>query len=449
MTDTKTELIKPVNIFSRFLLLPTVVKIILALIVPAAGWFVYQNVIVGATKKVTYQTTAAVKDTLVTTVSASGSVSSGGSVAITTGVTGMVNQVYVKNGDTVTQGEKIADITLDRDSQQKQAQAWASYLSAQNQLNSAQASLFSLQSSLYSKWKIYTDLAENSTYTNGDGSPNSSERTLPAFTTVQDDWFSAEANYKNQQSVIAQTQAAITSSYYNYQLLSSTITAPESGTVQNMTIAAGVPLFTQSSSSNSNSVVTQQVGTVNSSGVVLAVVNLSEIDAGSVTPGQKVTMTLDAFPNKTFTGKVLVINTNGAVSSGVTTYPATIGFDTAEKNMYPNMAVDAQIITSVKDNAILVPSGAIQTANGQSTVRVMNKNGQVSTVPVEIGGSNDTQTEITSGVNEGDEIVTGTTGGTSATTSTGGASVFSALGGRGGAGGFGGGGGAVRVATGR
>ena len=447
MVDTKTELIKSKNIFSKIAELPAIVKIIFVLAVLAGGWFVYQNVIGGAAKKVTYQTTAAVKDTLVTTVSASGTVSSGGSVAITTGVTGMVNQVYVKNGDTVTQGEKIADITLDRDSQQKQAEAWASYLSSQNQLNSAQASLFSLQSSLYGKWKIYTDLAENSTYTNGDGSPNTSERTLPAFTTVQDDWFAAEANYKNQQSVIAQTQAAITSSYYNYQLLSSTITAPESGTVQNMTIAAGVPLFTQSSSSNSNSVVTQQVGTVNASGTVLAVVNLSEVDVASVTPGQKVTMTLDAFPNKTFTGKVLVINTNGSVSSGVTTYPATIGFDTAEKNMYPNMAVDAQIITSVKDNAILVPTGAIQTANGTSTVRVMGKNGQVSTVSVEVGGSNDTQTEITSGVNEGDEVVTGTTGGTTAATSTG-TSVFSSIGGRGG-GGFGGGGGATRVTTGR
>jgi macrolide-specific efflux system membrane fusion protein len=75
------------------------------------------------------------------------------------------------------------------------------------------------------------------------------------------------------------------------------------------------------------------------------------------------------------------------------------------------MAVNATIITDVENNVILVPSGAIQTSNGTSSVRVM-KNGQPTSVQVEIGGSNDTQTKIISGISEGDTIVTGQTGGT-------------------------------------
>jgi len=106
------------------------------------------------------------------------------------------------------------------------------------------------------------------------------------------------------------------------------------------------------------------------------------------------------------------------------------------------MAIDAKIITNVKDNVLLVPSAAVVTTNGETTVRVL-KNGVMSSVPVTVGDSNDTQTEITSGLNEGDTVVTAVIGGAT-TTATTGTSPFSALGGNRGFGGGGGGGAAVR-----
>ena len=434
---------KAISLKNAFLGYSLKKKIIIGVIVLAVVGFAVVKIIGSRSKQLQYQTATATRGTLVTTVSASGNISTGGTVNITTGATGTVTQIYVKNGDKVTVGQKIADIALDRDSQQRQTQAWASYLSAQSQLNNAQASLYSLQSSMFSKWQTYTNIAENSTYQNSDGSPNTSNRTLPQFTTVQDDWLAAEANYQNQQNAIAQAQASLTSAYYNYQLLSSTITAPAAGTISNLAIAQGLPISAQSNSSgNSNSVTTQAVGTITlPEGGVQAIVDLAEIDAAKVTTGDKATLTLAAFPNQTFTGKVLILNTNGVVSSGVTTYPATIVFDTSEKNMYPNMAVDANIITNVEDNVILIPTAAIQTTSGTSTVRIL-KNGQVTTATVQTGDSDDTQTVITSGLNEGDVVVTGVTNtGTNSTTST--TSPFSAFGGRGGA--FGGGGGAART----
>jgi RND family efflux transporter MFP subunit len=385
-----------------------------------------------------YQTDTATKGTLVTSVTASGNVSAGDTVNITTTASGFASQVYVKVGDTVVQGQKIADITLDRDGQQRLSSAYSSYLSAQNQLTSAQTSLYSLQSSMFNKWQSFKALAENSTYTNSDGSPNTENRTLPQFVISQDDWFATEAQYKNQQNVIAAAQANANNALLNYQIAQSAIIAPSTGVIANLTIAQGVPISittSTSTSTNTSSTTPKTVATIRlPQGRPLAVVSLAEVDAAKVKTGQKVTLTLDAFPNQTFTGKVLIVDTSGSVSSSVTNYPATIAFDTENDSIYPNMGVNASIITKVKDNIILVPSAAVQTSNNQSTVRIF-KNGKVTTATVEIGDSNDTQTEIISGVNDGDTVVTGSTQAATATSSS--TSIFSAFGGnnRGGAGG--------------
>ena len=103
------------------------------------------------------------------------------------------------------------------------------------------------------------------------------------------------------------------------------------------------------------------------------------------------------------------------------------------------MGVNAKIITAVKDNVVLVPSSAVTSTDGVSTVKILVK-GNFQQQPVEIGNANDTQTEIVTGINEGDTVVTSvsTTSKTTTTNST--RSVFSS---------FGGGGGAIRGAVGR
>jgi len=218
-----------------------------------------------------------------------------------------------------------------------------------------------------------------------------------------------------------------------------------SGVVSNLSITPGLTIAVSSVSQNSSSNTSssgnsQTIGTITlEDGTPQASISLTEIDVVKIKPSQKVTLTLDALPDKTFTGKVSAVNTNGSVSSGVTTYPTTITFDTAVDTIYPNMAVNATIITDVKNNVILVPSSAVQTSNGISTVRVM-KDGQPTSVQVEVGDSNDTQIEIISGVNVGDTVVTGQTGATTPG-STGATSPFgNTRGGFGGAGAPGGGG---------
>jgi macrolide-specific efflux system membrane fusion protein len=405
------------------------VKIFLILLILSLGYFGVSKIAGAQSTNVQYQTATAEKGTLITNVSASGNISNGGMMTITTQATGTVNTVYVKNGDPVTKGQKIAEITLDQDGQQKQAQAWSSYLSAQNSVNSSQNSLYSLQATMLSKWKIYKDIAENSTYQNPDGSNNTSNRALTPFMIAQDDWLSSEASYKNQQNAIAQSQASLSNAWYTYQQVAPTIVAPAAGTISGLSIAVGIPVTSTTTSNSSSSNSTQKVGTITlPAGSTQAVVSLSEVDAVKVKADQKVTILMDAYPGKTFTGKVAIIDTNGSTSSNVTTYPATIVFDSAPDIVYPNMAVDVKIITNVKDSVLLVPSAALSTVNGGTTVRIMNK-GNVSSTPVETGLSNDTQTEILSGISEGDTVVTGSTNGAAKAT-TGTSSIFGGMGGR-------------------
>lgn len=378
---------------------------IVVAILAVIGWKTF----ISGQKQPEYQTATVEKGTLVVSVSESGQVSAANSNPVTTQISGTVSNVYVKNGDRIEQGQAIADIVPDQTSAQRQASAYATYLAAQNTLNSAQAKMNSLQSALFKA---------NQTFVNGAGTQNPTTDD-PKYIEQKADWLQAEADYKNQSAVINQAQAALNSAALSYQQSSSTIVAPTSGTIENLSITPGAVISgstggSTSSTSNSqsssgqtsaNNASEQTIATINTGGNPVITVNLSEVDAPKVSLGQKATITLDAFPNQTFTGKISSINTTGVVSSGVTTYPANITLDTNSSKIYPNMSATANIITQTEDNVLLIPSSAVQTQNGQSMVRVL-KNGAVQQVAVETGASSDTQTEIKSGLSEGDTIVT-------------------------------------------
>lgn len=396
------------------------------------------RIIAAGSKTPQYQTAQVTRDTLVSSVSDSGQVAVANRVAVTTGASGVVNKVYVKSGDSVNQGDTIADITLDIAGQEKQAQTWANYLSAQNSLNSAQAKINSLQSALF---------VANQAFLNDRGviNPSDSQKQDPKYIEENATWLQAEADYKNQAGVIAQAQVAVSNAWLSYQAVSSKIVAPTSGVITDLTIAEGMQLGSQSETSGSTTTGTSlaTVANIKTQGIPVISVNLSEVDVAKVKAGDKATITFDALPNQTFTGKVIGINTTGTVSSGVTSYPATIQLDSSNDSILPNMSATASIITDVKDNVLLVPTGAVQTTGGQTTVRVL-KNGQITAAPVVVGEASDTQTEIVSGFSEGDIVVIGfvpTTQGSSSASPFSSGNIFRGLGGggavRGGGGGAG------------
>ena len=222
-------------------------------------------------------------------------------------------------------------------------------------------------------------------------------------------------------------QTVLNSAWSAYQKASSTVYAPISGTVSGLALQIGSVINSNASSQTSN-VSNTKIANVKTDATPIVSISLTEIDVPKVTIGDKATITLDAYPDKTFTGKVVSIDTVGAVSSGVTTYPTVIKLDTDTTTILPNMAVSANIITTTKNDVLMVPTSSVQqNTDGTNYVQVM-KNGVVSQVTVETGLSSDTQTEIISGLSEGETVVTATinTATTSTTTTT---SVFSSFGG--------------------
>ena len=174
-----------------------------------------------------------------------------------------------------------------------------------------------------------------------------------------------------------------------------------------------------------------------------AQLSLNEVDAAKIKVGQKATITFDAINGLAISGHVAEVDTVGTVSQGVVTYTLQIVFDTQDDRVRPGMSVSAAIITNIKQDVLLVPSAAVKTQGGQSVVQMTGETlGDTATsaqgvlltqplqsVSVVIGDSNDTSTEVTSGLKEGDMVVARTITGTTATTRAQTPSLLNAVGG--------------------
>jgi HlyD family secretion protein len=411
-----------------FVQLSLIKKIILLVVILAVGYFTVSKLFLNKNGKITYQTEKVVKGNLIVTVSGSGTVASTNSSNITTEATGVITKIYVKDGDLVKTSDKIAELELDLEGQQKSSQAWASYQSAKNSLQTAKDNLYSAQADLFTKWQSYFDLATSSHYQNSDGTPNTPERdSRTEFRINQDNWLFSEAKYKSQQKAVDQAQLSLNSAWYSYQQASPIIYAPISGTVSGLSLQIGSVINSQSSSNTSAT--TNKIANVKTDALPTLSINLTEIDVPKVTIGDKATIIFDAFSDKTYTGKVISIDTVGSVSSGVTNYPTVILLDTKSNTILPNMGITANIITNTKDNVLLVSSSTVNTdSNGNNYVQTLT-NGKPVNINVEVGLSSDTQTEITSGLKEGDTVITSTVQATSATSTTQTQSVFGGFGG--------------------
>jgi HlyD family secretion protein len=138
------------------------------------------------------------------------------------------------------------------------------------------------------------------------------------------------------------------------------------------------------------------------------VVNMSEVDVNRLKEGQAAQITMDALPDATFQGTVTQIAPAGVLSQGVVNYPVTIALTPPFDGVKTGMTASPSIIVEQRDNVLTVPNRAVRSQGRQRTVTVLFE-GQQMQVPVQTGLSNDTSTEITSGLKEGDEVVLNTT----------------------------------------
>lgn len=211
-------------------------------------------------------------------------------------------------------------------------------------------------------------------------------------------------NYKN---AMDQAQEALESarskldntqdSYENY-----TITAPISGTVITKNTKAGDKI-----SANGNAAATLAV--IYDLSQLTFEMSVDELDVQSVKVGQAVEITADAWEGRTFSGTVTNVSLASSYSNGVTNYPVTVTLD-ASDGLLPGMNVDGNIIISEAQDVLTVPVDCLMRGN-----RVYVKDESVTeasgavpagfrAVEVETGLMNDDYVEIVSGLSEGDEV---------------------------------------------
>lgn len=132
---------------------------------------------------------------------------------------------------------------------------------------------------------------------------------------------------------------------------------------------------------------------------------VSETDVGKLAVGDTVSMTIDAFPNETFTGAVFYIAPAQTNTQGVISYQIKISFDKADARLKSGLTANVDIQTKKKDNVLILPQYAIlQNDNGTFVETLVG--GVGTTTPVTLGISDQKgNTEVVSGVTLGEQVI--------------------------------------------
>ncbi len=131
---------------------------------------------------------------------------------------------------------------------------------------------------------------------------------------------------------------------------------------------------------------------------------VDESDIGQIQVGQKVTFTVDAYPEKIFSGVVSNVSQKANVVSNVVYYSVLVDVDAAENLLKPTMTARVSINVAERNNVLVVPLAAVKANNGQQYV-VVEKDGKTQNAPVTTGLASEDKIEILSGLEEGDSIV--------------------------------------------
>lgn len=404
-----------------------------------------------STDQPAYQTVQVEQKDLLRTLSVTGSVAMGSQFGVSSSVTGVVEEIYVKNGDEVKTGQVLFKVRSTATAQEK-ASAYAAYQNALNSKKTAEYNKSSLDISMWQKQQSVLSAQNNvnEMESNLDNYTDLERQTIySARVQAEKDYALAEQRYTEADSSITAASASLNSALLAYQATqNATITAPTAGVIANMSIQEGDAVTASNTSTTSN-------GTTSNSTTAMYVTNFSdvvmkaavnEVDLPNIEIDQKATITIDAFPDQTFVGTVTRIDRIGVNSSGVVSFNVYITLLSPPAEVGSGMTASAVVQLDLRQNVLSVSSAAIQSADDQQMVRVLKEDGSVESRAVETGLVTDTETEVTSGLQAGETIITGTTVPSTANFTTGqSTSAFSTTG-RGGFGGSGGGGTMIRMA---
>lgn len=318
--------------------------------------------------------------TLQNSVTATGTIEAVTSVTVGTQVSGIVNKLYVDYNSQVKKGQVIAE--LDK-------------TNLLSELNTAKANLASAQSSL-----------------------NYQAANMERYKTLYKKGLVSADEYENALLTYRQAKEQVASSKENVQraqtnLGYATITSPIDGTVISKSVEEGQ---TVAASFNTPELFTIAKDLTN----MQVVANVDEADIGNVKEGDRVTFTVDAYPDDTFDGTVKQVRLEATTTNNVVTYEVVISAPNADLKLKPGLTANVTIYTQERSGVLAVANKALRFTPTKETVgkdmkivdckgknKVWTLNGNTLTAhPVTIGQSDGINTEITKGLKQGDKIVT-------------------------------------------
>ena len=341
-----------------------------------------------AKHKVTYATANVSKGDISNSVTATGTIEPVTEVEVGTQVSGIIDKIHVDYNSVVTKGQLIAE--MDRVTLQSElASQRAAY-------NGAKAE-YEYQKKLYERNKTLN------------------EKQLIAAT----DYEQSVYNYEKAKSNYESSQASLAKAERN--LSYATITSPIDGVVISRDVEAGQTV--------ASGFETPTLFTIAADLTQMQVVaDVDEADIGGVEEGQRVSFTVDAYPNDVFEGRVTQIRLGSSSSTSssttstttsVITYEVVISAQNPDLKLKPRLTANITIYTLDKQGVLSVPSRALRftpevplispqdiVKDCEGEHKLWTKEGNTFTAhPVQIGISNGIKTEITSGISEGTQVI--------------------------------------------
>jgi RND family efflux transporter MFP subunit len=382
------------TLITRFKALSRRKKILVIIAAIILVFFVIPS-IVNSNKKPVYESARVQKADITEVVTETGTIAVSGRVDIQSPTNGVVTEVFVNNGDMVEKGQTLFTVESSA-TEQEQRSAYSDYLAAQTSLNNANATLNSLQAELFRTNQVFVN-------DRGVDNPSKDQKDDPVYIQQNANWLKAEADYKNQQNVIAQAQAHASSAYLAYQATqNATVKATLNGKISNLAVTPGSGVKTQTLT-----VSPKPVLTISSQGSTEVLVSLSESDIAKIQENQQATFEINSINDKKYKGVVRRVDEIGTNEEGVIRYSVYIEMLDADSRIRSGMTVDVDIITKKLDNVLSVPNSAVKPYKGGRAVRVYDS-GKRDFVykPVTVGVRGDSRTQILDGIEEGQEVVT-------------------------------------------
>jgi HlyD family secretion protein len=331
-------------------------------------------------EKISFDTAKVQKTNIQTSITATGTIEPVTSVTVGTQVSGIVSHLYVDYNTVVKKGQVIAE--LDR-------------TNLISELNTAKANLSSAQSSLnyqLANYNRYKELHEKGLVS-------------------ADEFESARLQYLQAKEQVNTSKESVQKAQTN--LGYATITSPIDGVILSKSVEEGQ---TVAASFNTPElfVIAQDLTNMR------VIADIDEADIGGVKEGQRVSFTVDAFPDDHFEGQVTQVRQQATTESNVVTYEVVISAPNNDLKLKPGLTANVTIYTLEKNDVLAAPAKALRFQPNEAFLqkgetiedcegdhKVWTKEGTVFKAhKVEIGTTNGIMTEITGGIKEGTEVLT-------------------------------------------